>query len=162
MHMVKELDAGDMIASSEVSIPADATSGEVEQELCRRGKSLLTEAIHDLQTGRAHRAAQDPSQATYAHKIESAECEIDWTRPATEVHDLVRGVSPKPGAWCWVMVRGEKRRLKILKTSLDWEGELVVPCGKGALSLLEVQLEGKKPTLAKTLLAGYRKEELQF
>ncbi|MGE3954758.1 MAG: methionyl-tRNA formyltransferase [Parachlamydiales bacterium] len=161
MHMVRELDAGDMILTAEVPIPPDATYGEVEEALCEQGKKLLVRAIHDLQKGCAPRLPQDPSQATYAHKIESDECEIDWRRPARELHNLIRGASPRPGAWCWVTLKGKRTRLKVLRTSL-LQGEWMVPCGQGSLSLLEVQLEGKRPLSAKAFLAGHPKEFLQL
>lgn len=175
MHMVKKMDAGDMIKKAIVPIGPNVTYGELEQDLCHVGSQLLLEAIREFDASASQRTAQDHSQATLAPKIELEDCQIDWKRPAQEIHNLVRGVNPHPGAWCYVEVKGEKRRLKIIKTLISEEGigapgemmstmspNLVVCCGEGALKILELQLEGKKAMTAEELMRGMSKGSFNF
>jgi methionyl-tRNA formyltransferase len=118
MHMVKKMDAGDIISVVTVPIGAEMTYGELEKALCLVGSDALIKAIHDLEKGVAARIPQDHTQVTFAPKIELEDCEIRWSQPAQTIHNLVRGVSPHPGAWCYVYVRGAKKRLKIKRTRL--------------------------------------------
>lgn len=172
MHMVRKMDAGDMIEVVKTPIGPDMTFGELERELCSIGKTALLKVIHDFEAGIIKRTPQDHSQATLAPKIELEDCEIKWEQPAQDLHNLVRGVNPYPGAWCYVTVKGEKKRLKVLKTHLlqgvkespgsivsGQKEDLVIATGEGALQLLEVQLEGKKAMRSSELVRGL---ELSF
>lgn len=175
MHLVRKMDAGDIIKVVKTEIGPEMTAGELEQQLCGLGSQALLEVIHDLEKGIDVRIPQDHSQATHAAKIELEDCEIHWEWPADKIHNLVRGVNPEPGAWCTVTVRGEKKRLKIFKTKvveeahglpgtllfLDQTGPLIA-CGEQGLRLLEVQLEGKKLMKAADLLRGYPSGTLLF
>ena len=167
MYMVKKMDAGDTIKTINIPITPDITFGEYEQLLCRAGCEALLEVIKDMERGGVERIPQDHEQATLAPKIELEHCQIDWSAPAMAVHNLVRGVNPYPGAWSFVLVKGERKRLKVWKTRLQEEmhgtpgtilkgakGELLVACGEGAVQILELQLEGKKPMSAEELLRG--------
>lgn len=98
---------------------------------------------------------------TYAAKIDKAEARIDWRRPAAELHDHIRGLSPFPGAW---FTGPDGRRAKVLRaakvagrgapgTVLD--DALTVACGEGALRLVEAQREGRGAMAAAELLRGY-------
>lgn len=177
MHMVKKMDAGDMIKKAIVPIGPNTTFGELEQQLCNVGSELLLEAIHEFETGASQRIPQDHSQATVAPKIELEDCQIDWKLPAQQIHNLVRGVNPHPGAWCFVEVRGQKKRLKVISTKIidakAQEGEpgtifsssknaFVVHCGVGVLAILELQLEGKKAMSTEELMRGMAKSSLKF
>lgn len=157
MHMVRKMDAGDMIKTARIPIGPNDTFGQIEQQLCHVGSRVLLEVIHDFEKGNITETSQDESQVTYAPKIELEDCEIDWNQSAQVIHNLVRGVNPYPGAWCFVTVNGDKKRLKIKITrvisdvsekpgrilSCDSEG-MIVACGKGGVRILELQLEGKK------------------
>ncbi|HSX25778.1 MAG TPA: methionyl-tRNA formyltransferase [Chlamydiales bacterium] len=150
--IVRQLDAGDVIAVAKFEIPIDMTFGELEAKLCEIAKPLL---LSVLQKGIPLGTPQDHNSATYASKIELEEGEIDWTLDSKYLHNLIRAFSPRPGAWCWVQSGPEKKRLKVLRAqwlpSLKGKpGEIlspsdaVVACGEGALKLLQVQPEGKK------------------
>jgi methionyl-tRNA formyltransferase len=175
IHMVKKMDAGDMIASQSVVIGPDTTYGELEQELCRVGSELLLQTIHAIEKGTDQKIAQDPSLVTFASKIELEDCKIDWNEPADKIHNLVRGVNPHPGAWCLIEIKGQPKRLKIIKTCLmegavnspgeiidSYKNAIVIGCGKNALSLLQIQLEGKKAMTAEEFLRGFPAGTFKF
>jgi methionyl-tRNA formyltransferase len=174
MHMVKKMDAGDMIQTVKVPIGPDTTYGELEENLCEAGCKALLETIHALEKGTAQRTPQDHEQATLAPKIELENCEIHWEWPAEKIHNLIRGVFPFPGAWCRVQLKGQLLRLKISKSqiakgsgppgqilSYGKEG-FIIACGEDALRLLEVQLEGKKSVKAEEFIRGVPREQIGF
>jgi methionyl-tRNA formyltransferase len=174
MHMVKKMDAGDIIKMVEVPIGPNDSFPEIEQRLCDAGSQALLDVIREFASGVIRRIPQDHAQATLAPKIELEDCELKWSLPAGVLHNLVRGVVPDPGAWCYVTVRGQKKRLKIYSTNVV-EGTgpfgsilsygkdgLVVACGQGALHILHVQLEGKKAMSADELLRGIPRDQLVF
>lgn len=170
MHMVKKMDAGDIIEVIKVPITPDMTFGDLEQILCDDGKKLLLKVIKDFEKGIIKRTPQDHSQSTLAPKIELEDCEIDWNWPAKKIHDLVRGVNPYPGAWCTAKVKNEQKRLKIWRTKIHSSSithkeppgtilsgpkqNLLIATGHDNLELVEIQLEGKKMMSSKDLLLG--------
>ncbi len=175
MYLVKKMDAGDVIMIDTVPINEETTAGELEALLCKAGCGALHGVIRDLAKGIVNRTPQNETLATFAPKIEGEECELHWSRPARQLHNLVRGATPRPGAWCRVMLRGQEKRLKILKTRLVLEKgglsagallevshSLVVACSEGALELLEVQLEGKRPLSALEFCRGLPPFALSF
>jgi methionyl-tRNA formyltransferase len=174
MHMVKKMDAGDMIKTAAVPIGPNETYGELEEKLCKVGSELLLEVIRDFEQGIEDRKPQDESLVTFAKKIELEDCKIDWNHPAQKIHDLIRGVNPAPGAWCDIKVRGESKRLKIFSTRVvEGKGSpgavlskgkqgITVACADNALLITELQLEGKKRMSAQELLTGLGNGELSF
>lgn len=174
MHLAKKMDAGDIIESQKIPINLETTYGELEQEICRVGSRLLLNVIRDIERGIIKREPQDHAQATYAPKIELEDCEVKWDQPALRIHNLIRGVNPEPGAWCWVKIKDELKRLKIYSTTLLPDEhmqpgllkiknqDIIIGCSEGALGLLEVQLEGKKRMSASDLFRGLSKDPYQF
>jgi methionyl-tRNA formyltransferase len=95
--------------------------------------------------------------------------------PAQQIHNLIRGVNPEPGAWCFLKVKDEKKRLKIKRTkvietnsskpgsilSYDKKG-FYVGCGQGALEITELQLEGKKPMTSVDFMRGIPGDAISF
>ncbi len=174
MYMVKKMDAGDIIKIVKVSIGDNTTFGELEKTLCEVGSVAVLDVIHQLEQGEVHHEEQDHSKATLAPKIELEDCEIKWNLPAKVIHNLVRGVNPYPGAWCYVKIGDHQKRLKILSTAvLDDHGipgtilkygkdGLVIACGEGSLQILELRLEGKKAMTAEELMRGIPKNSLTF
>ena len=177
MHMVKKMDAGDIIETVATPIGSEMTFGELEQTLCEIGKEVLLKVIHDFEAGTIKRIPQDPTHVTLAPKIELEDCEIQWEQPAEKIHNLIRGVNPYPGAWCYVLVKGEKKRLKINRSVIHplsnkeiIPGTLIsthkenikISTGSDALELLEVQLEGKKTMSSKDLLQGLPPNGISF
>ncbi len=175
MYLVKQMDAGDIIATVKVPISQEITHGELLQELCRVGKKLLLDTIHALAEGRASRTPQDHSQATMAPKVELENCEVIWSNDALSIHNLIRSSNPEPGAWCYVLVKNEKKRLRLFQSKvheisggepgkiLSWGDQgLIVSCGKNAIEILQLQLEGKKSMPSKDLMRGIALTNFQF
>lgn len=177
MHMAKKMDAGDIIATVKVAIGPDTTFGELEAALCKEGSALLLKVIKAFETGPApSRTPQDHAMATLAPKIELENCKINWTMPAASIHNLIRGVNPYPGAWCNVHVKGQNKRLRIISSHPSTQavdappctllpapkGSLCVACGTGSLTVLEVQLEGKKAMKADEFMRGHPAGTLTF
>lgn len=161
MRMEEGLDTGPVAMAERVAIGADETSGELHDRLKAIGADLMGRAVAALGRDALTFRSQSEAGVTYAAKIEKAEARIDWGRPAREVHDAIRGLSPFPGAW--FDLGGE--RVKVLRSTLA-EGKravgevlddrLTVACGEGAVRLLEVQRAGKGPVSASAFLNGAR------
>lgn len=174
MHMVKKMDAGDVIKTVETKVLPEEQFPEIEDRLCTIGSQALLQVIHAFEKGVPPQVPQDHTQATYAPKIELEECELLWSLPAQRLHNLVRAVTPQPGAWCWVKIRGEKKRLRILKTAVKnlsgspgallsyGQQGLHIACGEQALSIIELQLEGKKRMSAIDFMRGLSQNDITF
>ncbi len=116
-------------------------------------------------TARCPPSPQPLEGITYAAKIDKAEARIDLSKPAPDVHNHIRGLSPFPGAWLDVTPTGGKpERLKILRTELATgsgtpgqvlDDALAIACGSGAIRLLEVQRAGKRAMTADEFLRGF-------
>jgi methionyl-tRNA formyltransferase len=162
MRMDEGLDTGPVCLAEAVPIGPDMTAGELHDALSERGARLMVEALAAIARGALECAPQPEEGVTYAAKIDKGETAIDFTRPAREVHNHVRGLSPFPGAWLTAGDRGE--RIKVLRTRLAagseapgtvLDGALTVACGEGAVQLLELQRGGKRPMAAAELLRGF-------
>jgi len=169
MKMDEGLDTGPVAVTRRVAIGADMTAGELHDLLMEDGAQLMVEALARLEAGDLELTPQEGEGTTYAAKIEKAETRIDWSLPAREVHDRIRGLSPFPGAWC-EMVFGERtERVKLLRSTLG-KGEgaagtlvgdgLTVACGTGAVRLVELQRAGGKALPAEDFLRGARPERI--
>ncbi|NLH81121.1 MAG: methionyl-tRNA formyltransferase [Phyllobacteriaceae bacterium] len=165
MRMEKGLDTGPVAMTAETAIGPDETTLDLHDRLAGLGADLMVRALAALEAGTLGFAPQADDGVTYAKKIDKAEARIDWTRPAKEIHDGARGLSPFPGAWCEVATGDRVDRLKVLRSTvvegsgapgaiLDAEG--TVACGTGALRLVEVQRAGAKPQPAKQALAALK------
>ncbi len=160
MKMDEGLDTGAIAAAERVPIGADATTGELHDELARLGAHLMLRALAALEKGQLQLTPQPAEGVTYANKIAKSETRIDWTMPWSEVHNHCRGLSPFPGAWCELAGAG---RVKILRTTkgagsgppgLVLDDKLTVACGAGAVRLLQLQRAGKQPMGADEFLRG--------
>jgi methionyl-tRNA formyltransferase len=182
MRIVKELDAGAMFATIARPIAHDATSADVARDLAEVGARLLVEVVDAIAAGTAREEPQDDTRATYAPKITREESPIDWTRPATGIHNQVRGLNPWPHASTSIagarliivrtmpeeVVPEQLRsggvshdREKPLPTSIH-PGTVIGPAGdairvatgQGVLRILALQPEGKRVMTAREFLAG--------
>ena len=159
MHMDEGLDTGPVLMAERVAV-GRKTSGEVADQLSRLGADLMMRALSALERGQVAEHQQSEAGVTYAKKITKEEARIDWSKSATEIDCLVRGLSPAPGAYS--EIKGE--RLKILYAEPVAgkgapgeiiSGDLTVACGNGALRLMRVQRAGGKAMEAGELLKGF-------
>jgi methionyl-tRNA formyltransferase len=162
MRMDEGLDTGPVCLAEPVPIGPDMTAGELHDVLAERGAALMVQALAAMERGRLECTPQPEVGVTYAAKIDKAETGIDFTRPAREVHNHVRGLSPFPGAWFAAGDKGE--RIKVLRTRIApgsgapgtvLDDALTVASGEGAVQLLELQRAGKRPMAAAELLRGF-------
>ena len=166
MRVVRELDAGPMLAKVVRPIGADETSVDVERGLADLGAALLLEVVEHLAAGTATEEPQDDSTATYAPKIVRDDGTVSWELPAASIHNRVRGLQP----WPLVSVRMDGQRYLLHKTAVGGEtaaaapgtivdaggDRLIVATGAGTLQILHVQPEGRRILTSREFLAGYR------
>lgn len=163
MRMAEGLDTGPVCLAERVAIAPDATAGDLHDILARIGASLMVRALSALERGQLVEREQQEGGVTYAAKIDKAEAHIDFSRPAPAVHDLIRGLSPFPGAWLEFGAGEKRERIKVLRSEIvaghGEPGEVLdddaaIACGEGAIRLVEVQRAGKRPMGRAELLRG--------
>jgi methionyl-tRNA formyltransferase len=162
MRMDEGLDTGPVALIDEMPIGPDMTTGELHDKMMLVGADLMGRALAALERGSLTFTPQTEAGATYASKIDKAETRIDWSKPATAVHNLIRGMSPFPGAWFELELGGQLTRVKAIRSTLGAGSgapgtilpDLTVACGEGAVRLLTVQREGKAAMDAATFLRG--------
>lgn len=163
MKMDEGLDTGPVALSRAVPITPNMTAGELHDSLARHGAELMVEALTLLEADELTLTPQPVEGATYAKKISKAETRIDWTLPAGDVHNHIRGLSPVPGAWCEMEISGRLERVKILNSeTVDGsgtpgeliDGALTIACGEGAVKLIRLQKAGGKVLNAAEFLRG--------
>jgi methionyl-tRNA formyltransferase len=163
MRMEEGLDTGPVGLVEEMPIGPDMTAGELHDKMMLVGADLMGRALAALERGSLDFTPQDEAGATYARKIEKAETRIDWSRPAGEVHNHIRGLSPFPGAWFELALGGTPIRIKALRSTLAEGGgapgailddQLTIACGEGAVRLTSVQRQGRGAMDAATFLRG--------
>ena len=164
MRMDEGLDTGPICLVDPVEIGPDMTAGDLHDVLAVRGAALMARALAGLEGGGLACQRQPAGGVTYAPKIDKAETRLDFARPAEEVHNRVRGLSPFPGAWFEATHQGKPERVKVLRTTLAagsgapgalLDDALTVACSTGALRVLEVQRSGKRPMTAAEFLRGF-------
>lgn len=162
MQMDEGLDTGPVGLVDEMPIGPDMTAGELHDKMMRVGADLMVRALAALERGSLTFTPQREDGVTYAKKIEKSETRIDWSKPATEVHNLIRGMSPFPGAWFELELGGVPTRIKVLRSTLaTGQGapgtilpDLTIACGDGAVRLVSVQREGKGAMDSAAFLRG--------
>jgi len=164
MKMDVGMDTGPMLLVREMPIADDDTARTLYDKLSLLGAEALAEALDALRGGTLPEKPQDETLATYAPMLKKEHGEIDWSRPAVEVRNLIRGMTPWPSA----TTSHEGKALKILSASLrDGRGEpgevidvgrdgMVVACGEGAVALGLVQPEGGRAMSSMDYARGRR------
>ena len=166
MQMDAGLDTGDILLEGALPLTDDDNLGTLEPKLADLGADLLLETLARLERGDCPRIPQDEARVTQAPSLPPDTGALDWTRPARDLHNLVRGVTPRPGAYAlW-----QGRRLKVWKAeALEEEtadapgmvnrvspSGIIVSTGKGALRLRDVQPESKARMTADAWARGAR------
>ncbi len=172
-----EIDTGDIIDSRAIEIGPDENAGSVYDRLMMIGADLTLETVGHIIAGDLVTRPQADSgvEATPAPKIFKDDCRIDWSRPAAEVHNLVRGLAPYPTAWSVICSAGaELGTLKVFETRrtdipavtpgrVTVDGSrLTVDCADCALEILSLQAPGKRRMPTADFLRGMRLTDLSL
>lgn len=161
-----KVDTGDMLLQATTPVPADMTAGELHDRLAVLGAELLVETLKGIEEEQMQPLRQQDAQASKAPKLTRELCLLDFNRPAMEVHNKIRGLSPYPGAYC--VFRGQQ--LKILRTSCSdsvstpdnlpgsvravRKDSFDINCSEGMITVHEVQPEGKRKMTAASFING--------
>jgi methionyl-tRNA formyltransferase len=163
MQMDEGLDTGPIGLAETIAISPNMTAGELHDTMMRAGADLMGRALAALERDALTFTPQPEEGVTYAKKIDKAEAHVDWQQSADEVHNLIRGLSPFPGAWFEMGTTDKPIRVKILRAELAegtgapgtvLDDQLTVACGTGAVRLKHVQRQGKGAMDAADFLRG--------
>jgi methionyl-tRNA formyltransferase len=163
MKMDKGLDTGPVAMTARVAIGQNTTAGELHDLLSETGASLMVEAMSKLERDDLPLTPQADEGVLYAAKIDKEECRVDFAKPAQDVHNHMRGLSPFPGAWFEAEIGGKVERIKVLHSELASgsaepgtmiDDRLAIACGSGAVRVTQLQKAGGKPLGADEFLRG--------
>jgi methionyl-tRNA formyltransferase len=167
MRIDAGLDTGDMLAKAETAIAPAETAIELGERLAGMGAALLVETLGRIAEIAAE--PQPPAEATYAPILKKEDGRVDWTAPASQIHNRARGLLPWPGAWSafrgqllhlWRTAPVEQATTARPGTLVAGKRRLYVACASGSmLELVEVQLEGRKRVSGEAFLNGQRLAE---
>jgi methionyl-tRNA formyltransferase len=157
------LDTGDMLIKRTLTIGADETAGQLHDRMAPLGREAMDETLRQLCAGALKAEKQDDGETCYASMMKKEDGLIDWSLPAKQIHNLVRGLDPWPAAY--TSLNGET--LKVSKTAVETgsaaagsvvnadENGVSIACGEGVLRVGELQLPGKRKMLAADFLRGH-------
>ncbi len=172
IHVIRELDAGDVIFDKAIPITKDETGGVLHDRLADLAVEVLAETLKRLEDGTATRTPQDASLSNYAPKLERDDGRIDWSMDAAAIERRIRAYDPWPGTFTTVLEEGKWKRVKIFppteisnspvpKGEVVLDGGLFVGCGNGSLKILNLQPEGSKRMSADDYLRGRKPEKFE-
>lgn len=165
MYMGVGLDTGDMILKAPTPIESEETAGELHDRLSRIGAQTISDTLKLIESGDAPRIPQNDEESCYAPMLDKSIAELDFSKTAKELHNLVRGLSPWPVAFTRVDGKILKVHRAVIAAASGEEGTVVndkrfiVACKNGALEFTEVQYEGGKRMSAEQFLRGHRIEK---
>jgi len=163
-----KIDTGAMILKASLEIGADENAGQLHDRLMDLGKDTVIKTLTLIENGNAVTTIQPNDDAIKtAYKLNRDNCKIDWTKPGAEIHNLIRGLSPYPAAWCFFKDNGQEWNVKIYETSFVKgeqqnaagtitadKKEINIAVTDGTIKILALQFPGKKKMTAKELLNG--------
>jgi methionyl-tRNA formyltransferase len=163
-----KIDTGAMILRKEIGISDGENAGVLHDRLMDIGSEAVVETLALIEKGNVHTTIQqDNSEIKTAYKLNRENCKIDWTKSAPEIHNLIRGLSPYPSAWCLFKDNNEEWNVKIYEAKVKLEDhsynigaittskkEIKVAVKDGFIEILSIQFPGKKKMKANELLNG--------
>ena len=163
-----KIDTGAMILSSEIEIGESENAGELHDRLMNLGSKTVIETLEMIEKGNVTTIIQkDDSDIKTAYKLNKENCKIDWTKSASEINNLIRGLSPYPAAWCFFGDKNEEWNVKIYEAKIISEDhsyesghiictkkEMKVAVNNGFIQVLNLQFPGKKRMTTAELLNG--------
>lgn len=163
-----KIDTGAMILSSEVEIAPDENAGQLHDRLMHLGSKTVLDTLALIERGNLTTTIQKESpEIKTAYKLNKENCKIDWTKPAIEIYNLIRGLNPYPSAWCFISYKNEEWNVKIHEAIMILENhnytigrlicnkkELKIAVKNGFIQVLSIQFPGKKRMSTSELLNG--------
>ena len=163
-----KIDTGAMILSSEVEIAPDENAGQLHDRLMQLGSKTVLDTLALIEKGNVTTTIQKESpEIKTAYKLNKENCKIDWTKPAIEIYNLIRGLNPYPSAWCFISDKNEEWNVKIHEAIMILENhnytigrlicnkkELKIAVKNGFIQVLSIQFPGKKRMSTSELLNG--------
>ncbi|WP_412476611.1 methionyl-tRNA formyltransferase [Flavobacterium sp. TBRC 19031] len=163
-----KIDTGAMILSKETAIGPEESAGELHDRLMDLGSEAVIDTLLLIENGKVSTTIQvDNADIKTAYKLNKDNCKIDWHKSASEIHNLIRGLSPYPAAWCYFKDNGEEWNVKLYDAKVMAEShsysvgqiittkkEIKVAVQDGFIQILSLQLPGKKKMAAQELLNG--------
>lgn len=163
-----KIDTGAIIMSSETEIEPNENAGHLHDRLMRLGSETVTKTLDLIENGNASTIIQEESSdIKTAYKLNKENCKIDWTKPALEINNLIRGLSPYPAAWCFFSDNNDEWNVKIYESKIISEDhsfpigsmictkkEMKIAVKKGFIQILNLQFPGKKRMTTPELLNG--------
>ena len=161
--LAEMVDTGNIYLQEKVKIKPEDNFETLHDRMSELGAKIVLDTVNLIESGNYELKQQDDSLASPAPKITKEICQIDWDKSATEIHNLVRGLSPYPAAF----FHYEDKVIKIYKTEVvtgtnlksfkfhQTKIELIIGCGKDSLRILEIQQEGKKRMGIEEFLRGF-------
>lgn len=163
-----KIDTGAMILSKKIGISENENAGELHDKLMVLGSEAVVDTLSLIEKGNVSTTIQqDNPDVKTAYKLNRENCKIDWTKPAIEIHNQIRGLSPYPAAWCLFKDNGEEWNVKIYDSRLISENhshtigsiiatkkEIKIAVKDGFIQVLSLQFPGKKKMLSNELLNG--------
>jgi methionyl-tRNA formyltransferase len=161
--LAEKVDTGNIYLQQKLEIYPEDNFETLHNRMSDLGAKMVFETVNLIESGKFELRQQDDSLASPAPKITKEICLIDWNKSATEIYNLVRGLSPHPAAF----YNYNEKVIKIYKTEVvpgmnlqpfqfhQTKTELIIGCGKDALRILEIQQEGKKRMSAEEFLRGF-------
>jgi methionyl-tRNA formyltransferase len=163
-----KIDTGAMILNAETAIGTNESAGELHDRLMELGSKTVTQTLALLESGKVMTTIQeDNAEIKTAYKLNKENCKIDWNQPASEIHNLIRGLSPYPAAWCFISDKGEEWNVKIYQSNIVIEAhtlavgqlictkkELKIVVRDGFIQIESLQFPGKKKMNTAEFLNG--------
>jgi methionyl-tRNA formyltransferase len=166
MMMTAGLDSGDIIATKELPLDDKISFGELQDNLREVAGPILLNVLKMFERGAVKTYPQDESLATYAPKITPEDLNIDFNKDAFSIHNLIRALSPLPGARCSMKIKDSVKTVKIIESDivffngqpgeiLKFEKEIfLIGCKKNAIAIKKLQVEGKKVVTSGEFISG--------
>jgi methionyl-tRNA formyltransferase len=163
-----KIDTGAMILSSETPIDPNESAGQLHDRLMTIGSTTVIETLALIEKGEVTTTIQtDNADIKTAYKLNKENCKINWNLSASEIHNLIRGLSPYPASWCFITDKNQDWNVKIYESKISLEPhnhaigtiisskkELKVAVKNGFIQLLSLQFPGKKRITTAELLNG--------
>jgi methionyl-tRNA formyltransferase len=163
MRMSAGLDTGPIAMREIVPIRPDETAGDLASRLAAIGAKLSVNALQSMGAGLLTFHEQSAIGASYAHKIEKNEADIDWTQSAETVRNQIHGLSPAPGAFSNIGIGNRQEGIKLFRAEVAsgrgspgtlLSEDMRVACGAGAIRVLQAQRAGRTPMSGREFMRG--------